>query len=295
MLNKVMGLISGVGFFAVVFLIAIMPFPLIYKLSDLLAWLLRVVFRYREGVIDKNLTESDLNLTEDEKGRLIKQIYVNIADILIEGIKSFSLTQRQILKRHRVLNPEILNPYFEKGQSVILLTGHLANWEWGSLSAGIHTKYHILAFYKPLKNKMVDKFLRKTRARYDTTLAPVSETSLSFDKHKGRCTLYMMIADQSPWRPEQAHWVNFLGRETPFLHGPEKHSRQNNYPLFFADINRTGRGYYNVSVSLLAENPHELEPGEITRLYAGKLEAVIRANPEKWLWSHKRWKHKRSH
>jgi Kdo2-lipid IVA lauroyltransferase/acyltransferase len=292
MLRNLSNLINSIFFFFFVFLTGILPFPIIYLLSDFLGWFLGVVFKYRTQVIYDNLSRSSIPVDEKEKKILIKKIYQNLADVLLEGIKSFTITKKQVLKRHKVLNPEITHPFFADQKSIIVVTGHIANWEWGSLSAGLQTPYHIVGFYKSLKNKYLDKFLRRSRARFGTTLAPTGETSLTFEKFKNRPTLYLMAADQNPWKLHSAFWIDFLGRKTAFLHGPEKHAKNNNYPVLFADIRRVRRGYYEISLSSLTDDPATHRDGEITELFAQKLESVIREEPANWLWTHKRWKHK---
>jgi KDO2-lipid IV(A) lauroyltransferase len=290
-LRKITDIITSGFFIAFVGIFGIIPFRLLYFFSNLLAFLLRKVFKYRLKVIQENISLSDLKLSKEQEKDLIKRIYANLSDVIIEGIKSFTMTRSSVLKRHKVRNPEIVDPFFAEKKSIILVTGHICNWEWGSLSAGLQTPYHILGFYKKLKNPYVDRFLRWSRSRFGTTLASIKETSLSFERQKGTPTLFLMAADQRPTKLEFAHWVDFLGRKTAFLHGPEKHARLNDYPIIFTDIERVNRGYYEMTLSILAKKPDQIPGGEITKRYASELEKVIRAKPEKWLWSHKRWKH----
>ena len=261
-------LLSSFVFLLTVGLIAITPFRFLYMVSDFFAWILRRLFKYRQNVILQNIAQSDLQL--NEKKLVVSHFYRNLSDIILEGMKSFSMSMTSIGKRHKVLNPEILDPYFQKNQSLILVTGHLGNWEWGSLSAGLYTDYQIIAFYSPLRNKQIDKILRWSRSRFGTILAPTKGTSQTFQNYKNQPTLFIMAADQNPAKVASAHCVQFLGRPTAFLHGPEKHARNNNYPVVFADIERVKRVYDELTLSILAENPSELPVGEITRRYAKK-------------------------
>ncbi|MFO8002163.1 MAG: lysophospholipid acyltransferase family protein [Marinilabilia sp.] len=271
---------------------AIIPFRCLYVVSGFFAWILQKVLKYRQNVIEQNISNSDLELNEDEKREVISHFYLNLSDIILEGVKSFSMSLTTVFERHKIRNPEILDPYFQNNQSLILVTGHLGNWEWGSLSAGLYTDQQIIAFYSPLRNKKIDKILRKSRSRFGTILTPTKGTTQTFRENQKQPTLFVMAADQSPARVESAHWVQFLGRPTAFLHGPEKHARNNGYPVVFAEIERVKRGYYELTLSILAENPSELPEGAITRRYAKKLEDCIRKHPSDWLWSHRRWKHK---
>jgi KDO2-lipid IV(A) lauroyltransferase len=264
-----------------------------YGLSDFVSWLLRDVIKYRRNVVEENLRLSCLKVSETERENLIYEIYRNLSDILLEGIKSFSMSKKQVLNRHKVLNPEILDSYAKAGKSVILVTGHLGNWEWGSLSAGLQTSLRIVGFYKPMKNKLINAFIRRSRARFGTELAPIRQTSLSFEKFADKPSMFLMAADQNPTKVNLAYWTHFLGRETAFLHGPEKHAINNNHPVVFTEINRVKRGYYELVISELVNNPSTCTPGEITEKYVRKLEAVIMEKPGNWLWTHRRWKHTR--
>jgi Kdo2-lipid IVA lauroyltransferase/acyltransferase len=285
-----MDLLNFFFFYLFSMLVGFLPFPLLYKFSDFLAFILRKVIKYRRAVIVKNLVSTFPGLSKNELNPIINKCYLNLSDIILEGIKAFTISRKQVLARHRILNPEILHPYLEAGKGVICVTGHYGNWEWGALSPGLYLEDKIVAFYKPIQNKWIDNFVRKTRARYNTVLAPIRETTKTFEKNKGLPVVYIMAADQSPSNREMAYWVNFLGRETAFLHGPEKHARINNYPVFYVAIRRVKRGYYELKLLNLAEDPSSLPNGRITRLYAEQLEILINEDPSNWLWSHKRWK-----
>ena len=248
------------------------------------------VFGYREKVIRKNLEETFPSLNHKEINGLIKRSYRNLTDIIIEGIKGFVMTKSQVLKRHKILNPEISESLFNKGQSAILVTGHYNNWEWGGLSGPLFSKHKVIGFYKPLNNPYVDRFMKWSRSRTGTELASIYKTTRTFQENKTTPSLYLMAADQSPSKPRNVHWVNFLGRETAFLHGPAKHAIQNNIPIIFGEVQRIKRGYYEITLSLLIDDPSKYTPEDITQKFASKFGDVIEKKPENWLWSHRRWK-----
>ncbi|MFP4556200.1 MAG: lysophospholipid acyltransferase family protein [Bacteroidales bacterium] len=287
-----MKIVSAFFFYFGVFLIGILPFPLLYIFSNLLRIVLHRVIKYRVDIVRDNLTNAFPEKSKSDLIELEKLVYKNLADIFLEGIKSFSLSTKQINKRHRVLNPQILDSYLNNKQDILGVTGHFANWEWGSLSASTQINASVVAFYKKLNNKYIDRFVRKSRAKFGTILASIDKTSKAFEVNIGRKTVFVMAADQNTIRKNlnKSHWFNFFGRSVPFLHGPEKYATLYNLPVVFIDIVRVERGYYEVELSTLAEKPSELPEGEITRRYAQALENRIRRKPEEWLWSHKRWK-----
>jgi len=284
-------LLAAITIFTI-FFVGILPFPVMYLFSDLMYFFLFKMFGYRRSVIDGNFAIAFPNAPKGQLDQLLKKTYKNLTDILVEGIKSFTMTRRQINKRHRVTNLEILEKYRNEKKSIIAVPAHYANFEWGSMSASLQTGYNVIAFYKPLGNPWVDKFLRWSRTRYGTSLISIFETSATFEKLKDVPTIYLMAADQSPSKREadKAYWVDFLGMKTAFLHGPEKHARNNDLDVIYVDIQRVKRGYYELELSVLAENVSTLPDGEITRRYAKKLESIIMQEPANWLWSHRRWK-----
>lgn len=286
-----MDYIFAIIFIVVVALVGILPFFLMYVFSSVVGFLVSRVIKYRRNVVKDNIMRSSLQeMNSKDLNKLANSVYKNMTDVLIEGIKGFTLSTKTLLKRHKVINPEILDSYYEKGQSIMGVLGHYNNWEWGSLSAAKQLKHNLVALYKPLSNKWIDRYAIKIRARYGTTLASIYKTSLTFEENVYKNTFFLLVADQSPSNARTAYWVDFLGRNTAFLRGPERHAKKSNLPVFFIDIQRIKRGYYEVEFSLLSENPSSLEDGELTKLYAEKLEEQIRKNPSCWLWTHRRWK-----
>ena len=199
-------------FYFFVFLIGIMPFRLLYLFSDGIKFILADLMKYRKSVILANFDRAFPQTDPKQKKQLLNAFYQNLTDVLVEGIKSFSMGKRQINKRHRLLNPELIRPYYVSGKSLIVLASHYTNWEWGSLSASLQTDYHSVAFYKPLSNPYVDRFLKKSRSRSGTSLTSIYKTSQTFSERAGTPTLYIMAADQSPSKrqKDQAIWVYFF-------------------------------------------------------------------------------------
>jgi len=276
-----------------IFLIGILPFWLLYLFSDLARFFLQHIFGYRKKVIKNNLKRSFPDKGEKEINTLVSQAYKNLTDVLVEGLKAFTMSKRQIKERHKIINPELLEPYKNSGKSFIATPCHYGNWEWGSMSPGLQLNYKIIGFYTPLSNPYLDKFIKKNRSRTGALLASTRQTSKTFDALKNVESVFIMAADQSPSKALKAIWVDFLGQETAFLDGPERHARLRNIPVVFTDIQRVKRGFYELELSFITEDPTITKPTEITKEYARRLEKVIMKNPGNWLWSHKRWKLKK--
>jgi KDO2-lipid IV(A) lauroyltransferase len=288
-----MSLISAVFFIFFIFIIGIIPFFFLYKISDFVRFLLFRVFKYRRSVVEQNLHETFPNFSPKEIEQITSKFYTNLSDVLIEGVKAFSMTRKQVMKRHKLLNPEVIAAFYEQGRSVIGTPCHYGNWEWGSMSGSIQLPQSYVVFYKPLNNKWNDKIAKWSRAKYNSQLVSIYNTVEVFEEHVSKNSIFIMAADQNPSNVSKAIWVDFFGRETAFLHGPELYARKYNLPVVFVDIQRVKRGFYELKFDVIAENPANFKEGEITQLYAKKLEAVIKNKPEDWLWSHRRWKHER--
>ncbi len=286
-----MNFVTALFFKLFVLFIGIIPFKILYGFSDFVAFVLHRIFRYRVKIVYENLRRSFPDKSNEEIRRIEGKTYQNLADITVEGLKAFTMSTDTLLKRFRIKNPEVLDAYQEQSQSVMLLAAHYGNWEWGVITASLQVKKNLIGLYKPLANKFINSYLRKTREREGILLASIFQTAQYFKNYVHKGVVFVLIADQSPSNITKSYWVDFFGRETAFLHGPENYARQYELPVFFVEVTRIKRGYYEYELQPLVHHPNTLQKGEITRRYAEKLEAMIRKKPEDWLWSHRRWKH----
>jgi len=288
-----MNFIFAVFFIFFVLLFGILPFFFLYVFSDFIHFLLYRVFKYRRRVVEQNLKKAFPKYAPSEIEAIGSKFYTNLSDIMIEGIKAFTMTKKQVRKRHKILNPEVLTSLYKEGKSVIGTPCHYGNWEWGSMSGSLQLLQKFVVFYKPLSNQWIDNFIRRSRGKYNSHMVSIYNTAEVFKEHVHQNSIFIMAADQSPANIDKAIWVDFLGKETAFLQGPESYARKYNLPVVFVGIQRVKRGYYELELEMIAENPSEFKEGEITQLYANKLEAAIYNKPENWLWSHRRWKHEK--
>ena len=289
-----MDFVTYLLFVLLVTLVSITPFFFLYAFSDFVSFVLYRVIGYRKAVVRSNLRRAFPEKSEKELKIIEKASYKNLADLFVEGIKGFTMSKKSIMKRHRFLNPEILDPYYQQNRGVIVAAGHVGNWEWGAFSAAYYSKSIIVGLYKPLSNKYIDRFAIRTRAKTGTILASIKKTRFYFHQYANKPSIFLMAADQSPSNTKKAIWTPFFDIDTPFLRGPEYYAKTYNLPIVFLNLHRTRRGIYEYSLEPMVEHPTEMASGEITRLFASKLEALIKENPESWLWTHKRWKHERS-
>lgn len=255
-----------------------------------LFFLMYRVTGYRKKVVSGNLNRCFPNKSEEEKAIQMKAFYRNLAHVLTESVVVFAIRKETLMRRTRVLNPELFDELAAEGVSALCISGHIANWEWGGIAIGNCSPMHNVAVYLPLKNKYADRVMRQTRTRLTKldTLVPSREIFRALLKAPRPFQTYI-VADQSPSR-EHHHRVPFLGQDTAFFNGPAKMAHKMKLGMLFIETRRVAAGRYEVELKLLFKDGSRLPEEEITRLYASHLEAAILKNPADWLWSHKRWK-----
>lgn len=275
---------SFVGFMQIV------PFWLMYRLADGLYFLMNYVVRYRKSVIDKNLFRCFPEKTDKERKHIRKKFYKRLSDILIESIKGYTLSEKELLKRFTSKGHETTYPNFEENKSIFVLTGHLCNWEWGNAVISQNLKHIPAVLYKPISNPFIEKYVEARRGRFGSKMVSIYHSMRYFLVKKEKPAAYFLVADQFPTTREKQKMVDFFGKTSAFLHGPENFSKQLKAPVYFIEMKRVKRGYYAMEFFKLADDSSQLPENELTQRYAAHLEATVRRQPEDWMWSHKRWK-----
>lgn len=264
--------------------------------STLLCPLVHYVVRYRVKVVRNNLDNSFPEMSKHDKRRIKRQYYRHMTDLLAEGFHNLSAPLHTIRRHYRLENTEILEPYYRQGRSVVLMSAHYNNWEYMITSLDSYLHHHAIGVGKPLSNKKFGVFITARRDRFGTEIVDqtdVRQVMQYYDKWNVPVA-YMMLSDQSPNNAKRCFWAQFLGQETAFIFGGEHFARKYNMPVFFYDVTKKRRGYYTIKFHLVTDSPNDMAEGEITRLYVKHLEELIRNKPQYWLWSHRRWKLKKT-
>ncbi len=275
------------GFF---YLLSLLPMRLLYFISDGIYLLVYYVIGYRKETVMANLGLAFPEKSMEERVKIAKAFYHNLIDSFIETIKLVSASRR-FLEKRITANWEVLDPLYKSGRSCQLHLGHTFNWEWGHHVLSSHTKYPVLVVYMPLSNAVMERLMYRLRTRHGNTFIAAGNMGKAMESFKGTQYLLGLVADQSPGNLPNAYWMDFFGRPTGFVSGPEKGARAGNLPVLFTSIVKPKRGYYQGFFEVACEDPNSLKEGELTLRYARYMEKVIRKNPEMWLWSHRRWKH----
>ena len=274
-----------------VVLMRLIPFWFLYAIANFIYFILYKIVGYRVKVVNDNLTKAFPNKTAKEIKALEQKFFRHLSTIMLESIKGYSMTAEEIIARFKITNPEVADKYFDQGKNVMALASHYANWEWAVEGVSAF-KHHVLGIYRPLTNKYIDAYLKKKRSTA-IELVPVQNTRSSFAKEREKPGMFVLVADQNPGNAKHAIWLDFLGIDTAWVHGPEFFTRYYKMPVVYLDFKRVKRGYYELNVIDLGEDLWKTPQGEITEIYMKTLENIIQEKPEHWLWSHKRWKRTR--
>ncbi|AUD01663.1 lysophospholipid acyltransferase family protein [Spirosoma pollinicola] len=272
-------------------LVSHLPFGILYGISDVLYFFIRYIFRYREQVILENLRHSFPSKSPDDIRLIANDFYRNLTDILVETIKLTSISPVELKKRFVYTNPEVIKSFLSAGQTVICTGSHQCNWEWVP-SAAVVIGIPVDSVYKPLTSPRMEKIMQQVRASHGAVPTPMQLLPRQMIVRKDIPRVIALVADQVPDVPEQGYWMDFLHRDTPFYPGTERLARSRHMPVFFLELIRVRRGYYEGTFTLIVEPPYEnLSEGAILETYRDHLEQSICNHPSDWLWSHKRWKH----
>jgi KDO2-lipid IV(A) lauroyltransferase len=284
---------KGVILPALITLLSKLPLPALYLLARLIYFLLYHIIRYRKDVVFRNLQ----NAFPDKKSKDIEVIarhfYRNYSDVIVEMIKTINIDRETLARRIRFSNSHILEDFLSQGQSVIVMLAHHCNIDWLLLACDIKLNYPMDAVYKPLHDESLDRLLLKTRSRFGAKPIPAKNTILEIMKRKQETRCFAIVPDQTPRAEDEKLWTRFLNQDTAFFLGVEKIVRLTRYPVLFMGVKRISRGQYEASFKLIAKPPYTPDAHTITERYTHEVEAQIIDSPADWLWSHKRWKHKK--
>ena len=289
-----MGAIGYYIFYGINWIITLLPLPVLYIISDLLYLVLYYFPSYRRKVVATNLKNSFPEKTEEELKSIEKKFYKHLADLVIETFKVTHMTKAEQRKRFTYSNLEIIDKLREEKRDIIAVLGHYNNWEWPTLLP-YYLKYKIIIIYKPLQNKYFNRFVNNNRSKFGIVLTPTSQIIreiINYKRHNIN-TLSVFISDQTPPKGDIKYWTTFLNQDTPVFTGVEKIASKYDMAIVFFHVQKVKRGHYNLDVELLLDHTAGLPEKLITEAHVRRLEEIIREKPEYWIWSHRRWKHKR--
>ncbi len=272
--------------------ISLLPLSVLYfVLSPLIFFILYHLVGYRRAVVKQNLANAFPDKSQKEREDIERKYYHHLSDVIVDNIKISTMSVKEAQRRFKFVNADQM-----PNQDMIFTMGHFGSWEM-SFHYAMTPNQKTLAIYRPLHSKVFDRYYNFVRCRTGATTVPMNNIIRELVTHRKQenamPVTILMIADQSPSRKEQRHWHTFLNQDTSFFGGPEKMAVKFKLPIYFINTVKIKRGYYENRAEMIYDGQEALEDGQITLRYVEKLEAMILNQPENWVWSHRRWKHKK--
>ncbi|MDO9276063.1 MAG: lipid A biosynthesis acyltransferase [Lutibacter sp.] len=288
-----MNLLVYILVYPVIWLISMLPFRILYGISDVIYLLVYYVIGYRKKVALSNLKLAFPEKSEEEIIRISKKFYRHFVDVFIEMIKSFTVSKEEVYKRYKYTNLEFFDELFKDGKSVILTGPHYANWEW-IMSLDAFVKYRGYAAFTKVANPYFNEKILKSRARFGTHLILTSKIIAEIKQnHKQNIqAMYGLLSDQSPQLSKTFYWREFLGVKVPIHTGAEMLAKRFDMNMVYIETKKIKRGYYETSFSLITNEAPKFPDYELTDIFIEKVEKQVRTQPEYYFWTHKRFKHK---
>ena len=276
-----------------IWLLSLLPMRLLYVLSDMFYFLFYYIIRYRKEVVLDNLKLAFPEKELSELKIIRKKFFKHFTDLFVESIKSFTISEKQISKRYKYINPELINELHKKGRSIAFVGSHQANWEW-SISIPLVVDIQCFGAYTRIGNKYFDKTVKDSRMKFGfigyKTTETVKAMARNFDN--GVQGLYLLLSDQSPQVHKTHYWSEFMGVKVPIHTGAEMLAKKFDMAVVNYTVKKVKRGFFEVTFETITENPKGFKDYEITDKYLEIAERNIYDQPEYYLWSHKRFKHR---
>jgi KDO2-lipid IV(A) lauroyltransferase len=275
-------------------LLSRLSFPILYAFSDFLFVVSYYIVGYRIKVVRKNLRTSFPDRSDDELKRIERQFYKDLCDYGVETLKLLTISKEELMKRLVYKNPEIAQPFADRGQSIILLTSHQFNWEWLLTSGCLYLPFKVDFVYQRQSSKLFDDFSLESRSRFGAYPIERSQVAREAIRRKNTLRGIAIMADQFPGLSrDKKYWTTFMNQDTAFFLGLGQLAHLTQYPAIFFGVRKIKRGYYEAEGFVVSLPPYEKDSQQIVEDYVKATEKIIRQNPSGWLWSHNRWKRKR--
>ncbi len=274
-------------------IISILPFRILYVVSDILYVLVYYIIGYRKKTVKYNLNLVFPDKSEKEITTISKKFYHHLCDMILESVKSLTISEAEMMKRFKLTNIEEIHKLEKENRNIVLMCAHYANFEWIFITQKF-VKHKGYGVYKRLANKYFDRLIKRKRAKYNTQLITTKETIpvLMESIKNGELSISGFVSDQSPKVNKAYHWNDFMGIKVPVHTGAEMLAKRLNSSVVFFGVKKIKRGYYETTFKTLAKNANDYKNYEITDMFLKLVEEQIYSAPEYYLWTHKRWKHK---
>jgi KDO2-lipid IV(A) lauroyltransferase len=272
--------------------ISLLPFRVLYGISDFAFFIIYSLMGYRKEVVRDNLTHAFPQKSAEEIETIMRRFYSFFCDQWIETVKLLSMSKASLHKR-MAGNWEVIQSLEAKGKNIYILSGHTFNWEWANASIPLICSCRYAGVYLPLSSEGFDRLILRIRSRMGCFMISMKALKGGLKSLQGAQYILGLAADQNPSVVEVAEWIPFMHREAPFFRGPEMMPRRAKAAVVMISIQKVKRGYYRAHIEQVCEDASTTAPGEILQRYVSFIESQLQEQPENYLWSHRRWKHKR--
>ena len=270
-----------------------LPMRILYLKSNIIYLFMFYVTGYRKKVVLENLKLSFPKKTEAELRIISKKFFKHFIDLIMESVKAFSISKKQLSKRYTYKNPELVNAYVKEGRNIALVGAHQANWEW-SFGISMVLDIDVYGAYTKLNNKYFEKWVRKSREKFGVIGYKTSDTVRGIQKNMNdnKQGAYILLSDQSPQPHKTFYWREFFNIKVPVHTGAEMLSKKFDLVVINYVTRKIKRGYYETEFQLITDTPKEFDDYQLTDKYTKLTEENIKVQPEFYLWSHRRFKHR---
>lgn len=291
-----MQLIAYILAYPIIWFISILPFRILYFFSDVSFFVIYYIIGYRRKTVRENLALTLRHLTPQERKAVEVKFYHHFTDSFFEMAKSLTISDKQLKKRFVFNNFELVHEYEAKNKSIVILMGHYASYEWLLYMNKSLSSHKGFGIYKVIRNKYFDQLVKKIRGKFNAELIGTRQTipSMRQNERNGILGVYGFITDQSPKLGSAIHWADFFGMEVPVHVGGEMLAKKIGMNIMFAKVDKTSRGHYSCTFIAVEGDIKEIPNYEVTDSYMKMLEQQILDAPEYYLWSHKRFKHRKN-
>jgi KDO2-lipid IV(A) lauroyltransferase len=281
---------AKLAYYCLVIPLSYLPLRILYLFTDLLFLFLITLIPYRKKVIVQNLKRSFPEKSHVEINRLKRRFYKHFCDLLAEGIKNLTISKTNLTKRFIVKNPDVMDKLYNNQKSVILVSGHYNNWEWLITSQNFLFPHQAMGIGMPMTSKFWDKKINERRQRFGMKVIHSKNFKEEIQKNLHHPIAILTLGDQSPGDSRKSYWMEFLHQQTAVQFGTEQMANEFEFSVVFFAVSKVRRGYYEMELNLITDDPRSMNWGQITERQTKLLEKEILNHPEFWMWSHKRWK-----
>lgn len=288
-----MKLLTFVIVYPFIWIFSRLPMRILYIFSDIFFLVIYYIIGYRKKVVESNIKTAFPNKSDVEIKEISIKFFKHFVDLIFESIKSFSISKEEINKRYKYVNSTLINNYAKQGRSIVLTGSHQANWEW-AFGMPQHLNINCHAAYSKIQNPYFEKLIKRSRTRFGFDGVPTKlfNRTISERQVKGIQSLYILLSDQSPQLYRAKYWTTFLNEKVPVHTGAETLAKKYDLVVINMNITKIKRGYFEMEFELITDTAKEFDNFELTDTFLKITERNIKSQPEFYLWSHKRFKHK---